>query len=75
MLIPVDVLVRVLNRVFDDNDANVETLNDLTESICVHFFGLGATKSTKGNYCICRSSAYRLEDNSYCRKRVYHFMV
>ena len=59
-----------MTRVYSDDDSNVESTPGLNEAGCRHFFGSGATLSTKGQYCICKPEAYAVLSNTYCRKNI-----
>jgi len=52
-----------------------KNVTGLTEYGCIKWFGQGAKKSTNGDYCICRSDAYPVQSDTYCRKSIvskYH---
>ncbi len=60
----------ITNQVYMESDLSAPNIAGLNERVCVKFFGTGATLSSRSNYCVCRTNAYSVESNSYCRKRV-----
>ncbi|CAF0949210.1 unnamed protein product [Adineta ricciae] len=62
--------VQIATQVYSDDDSSAESTPGLNEAGCRHFFGSGATLSTKGQYCICKPEAYAVLSNTYC-----HFLI
>lgn len=60
----------ISTRVYESNDPAAPTINDLTEQDCVKNHGYAATISSNRGYCVCRSTAYPVNGNSFCRKKL-----
>ncbi|UJR32135.1 hypothetical protein I4U23_019603 [Adineta vaga] len=60
----------ITTRVYSDDDSTAPSIDGLNDAGCRLWFGTGAMLSTKGRYCICKSAAYAVFENTYC-----HFLI
>jgi hypothetical protein len=61
----------MVDRLYNDNDPAAVNITGINSNVCELWFGRGAIKSTRGDYCICKSYAYPIASNTHCRKNLY----
>jgi hypothetical protein len=62
------LLAQVTNQVYEDDNPAAPNITGLTTSICARLFGSGAKQSSRGRYCTCKTEAFPVQSNTYCRE-------